>query len=177
MRGIEPINPEFRPAFRLDGQIDTFSLTWGINRRLDGELGIYVSRWTVTGGKATRVHPLALDPEGFLDHWIQLPWEEARVWARGEMVAWHTRLRQIPLGAAEITFVQPCPAADDSSERWEIGMEVDQRAGPNKELENLYVRVSRKTGIFYAEAVSSARGSDCPGMTRPKIRDFTLPVF
>jgi len=73
----EPLNEKFQPPFRLEVEDDWFAVTRGKERKLDREPGISIARYQVVGGKMTRIQPLALTPEDFLDEWVQLDWNDA----------------------------------------------------------------------------------------------------
>jgi len=63
----EPLNERFHPPFRLEVDDDWFAVTKGKQRKLDGEAGISIARYQVNGDELTRMQPLALTPEDFLD--------------------------------------------------------------------------------------------------------------
>ena len=82
--GRESISPFFKPPFRIHVDTDWFAVTRGKVRKLDGEPGIGISRYSVGDNQLSRMAPLALTPEDFLDQWVQLSWDDARRWTAPE---------------------------------------------------------------------------------------------
>ena len=93
----ETVNEKFEPLFRLELQDDWFAITRGKDRKLDGNPGVSIARYQVIGDNATRMQPLALDPEDFLDEWVQLDWNEAAHSSSQspELQKWHTTLNTL----------------------------------------------------------------------------------
>jgi len=80
--GREVVSRDFDPAFRLEAHEDWFAMTIGKTRKLDDEPGIEILRYTVSGKEATRIAPLALSPQDFLEQWSQSDWVQAKQWSK-----------------------------------------------------------------------------------------------
>jgi hypothetical protein len=158
-----------------------FALTWGGSRKLDGEPGVFISRFEIHPDRVLRIPPLALVPEDFLDQWIQLPWNEAKRWVEStkelDLSRWHEKLGTLSKDSAEINFVQPCPRKQSGVDTWLVGLWMDSRLNPSFKDENLYVTVRKQLGAFYVDSIDSTRPEGCPGNTRPPLRDLKLPLW
>jgi hypothetical protein len=90
----------FEWDYDLAVEADRFRVTFKGSQRLDTGILVrdYVRAFRVTGTKAERIGPLAKEPQGFIDEWIEQPWEIAKRWTihpeRPAMKAWHDRLKE-----------------------------------------------------------------------------------
>ena len=105
----EPLNEKFQPPFRLEVEDDWFAVTKGKERKLDGAPGISIDRYQVISDETTRMQPLALTPEDFLDEWVQSEWSIAAHWSSQSMdlPKWHSILYAL---AYDSTAVGRAPA-------------------------------------------------------------------
>jgi hypothetical protein len=128
---------------------------------------IHLERYAVAGDRVTRIPPLALVPQDFLDEWVNLSWEEAARWTEPtkmeEIRTWHKRLHwsQTRPYYSEFGFVQPCRHGNPS--RWQIGLEIDPEHRPGELPEEVFFTVVRKGGIFLLKDISTKRPPGCPG--------------
>jgi hypothetical protein len=169
----EPIINRFDAPFNVSADEDKFSMTLGKERRLDGQLGISISRFDVQGNQITRVPPLALSPEDFLDEWVRLDWGEVAPWSsesrRIDLKAWHLRLNGLVRDSTEFEFVQPCPKQGRDESTWLIGLWIDQQQNRNTPDGRLYISISERMGAFFIDGIERTRRPGCPGNTRPPI--------
>jgi hypothetical protein len=116
MNHREPLNTKFSPPFRLETEDDWFAVTRGKQRKLDGEPGVSITRYQITGDQIVRIQPLALTPDDFLDEWVQLDWSEASRWSgsQTDLSTWHSKLQALDSDSTEFEFVQPCPQGTES---------------------------------------------------------------
>lgn len=142
----EPLNEKFQPPFRLEVEDDWFAVTKGKERKLDGEPGISIDRYQVTTDETTRMQPLALTPEDFLDEWVQSEWSIAAHWSSQSMdlTKWHANLNALAYDSTEIEFVQPCREPSSADKVWLTGLWIDQKLNPNSENERLYIVVNER---------------------------------
>jgi hypothetical protein len=177
---LDPLDSKFDPPFDLRTEEDWFALTRGKTRKLDGEHGVSVARYEVDGERVTRIHPLALRPEDFLDEWVQLTWADAKHWSnkslQPNLQGWHSRLNGLENDSTEMRFVQPCPNQTGSDSRWMINLWIDQKLNPSVNEENFYVLVGERNGIYYVDGIHINRPSGCPGeMPVARLTDWKLP--
>jgi hypothetical protein len=177
----EPLNQKFEPPFRLQVEEDWFAVTRGRERKLDGEPGVSISRYEVLGEQITRLQPLALTPEDFLDEWVRLSSDEAVRWssksAEADLPKWHSRLNALANDSTEIEFVQPCPQQQNADKVWLAGLWIDQKLNPTTENERLYIVVSEKQHAFFIDSVGASHPAGCPGKTRQFVTNWTLPEW
>jgi len=175
----EPVDPKFHPPFRLQVDEDWFALTRGKERKLDGEPGVSIERYQISGDQISRLQPLALKPEDFLDEWVSLGWDEAARWstqsADADLQKWHSRINALANDSTEIEFVQPCPAPPSAYKVWLVGLWIDQKLNPTAEDERLYIVVSDRKRAFFVDSVQTSRPPGCPGKTRHFETSRTLP--
>jgi hypothetical protein len=179
---LDPLDSKFDPPFELRTEAEWFALTRGKTRKLDGEHGVSVARYEVDGDRVTRIHPLALRPEDFLDEWVQLSWNDARRWGdeskQSDLQAWHSKLNGLEYDSTEMRFVQPCPKLESSDSRWMIDLWIDRKLNPSVKEENLYVLVSERNGIYYVDGIHKNRPTGCPGeMPIAMLTDWRLPAW
>ena len=174
------INRKFDPPFRIRSEEDWFALTRGKQRKLDGESGVTISRYEISGQQVRRIHPLALTPEDFLDEWVQLSWDEAARWSsesnQPDLQRWHSLLNSLEFDSTELKVVQSCPRQEYSDSAWMIELWIDHQLNPSVEEEELYIQLSRKNGIYYIDGIHKNRPAGCPGNTPLQVlKDWKLP--
>jgi|HubBroStandDraft_6_1064221.scaffolds.fasta_scaffold235534_1 hypothetical protein len=180
--GRESIDSFFQPPFQIRTESDWFAVTHGKVRKLDGELGIAISRYDLSGPSSRRIAPLALTPENFLDQWAQLSWDDAKRWTKASsdssLQDWHSKLNSLTYASTEIESVRHCSGTDDSDQTWLIELSIDQRVNPAIKQETLYVDVARRGGNFLLEGVHESHPSECPGETALNlVIDHSLPSW
>jgi hypothetical protein len=181
LSGREKINPFFEPAFRIDVETDWFAVTQGKVRKLDGELGITISRYELTDHQVRRTPPLALLPEDFLDQWVQMSWDDAKRWTKPSdtgLQEWHSKLNGLESDSAEMESVHYCSGTDEGDQNWLVELSIDLRQNPSMGDENLYIEVAKRGGIFSLDAVHKTHPSGCTGKTPlALIVDHSLPSW
>jgi hypothetical protein len=169
----EPIDSNFDLPFKIAVDQDKFSIMLGMERRLDGETGISISRFDVQGDQASRVPPLALRPEDFLDEWVKRDWSEVALWsgnsAGKSLEEWHSTLNGLAPDSTEMEFVQICPRHGRDENSWLIGLRIDRQQNRNSLDEMLYVAIDEKMGAFYIDEIEKTRPAGCPGNTRASV--------
>jgi len=180
--GRESINPLFKPAFEIRVEKDWFALTQGKARKLDGQPGVVVFRYEVSDDQSRRVAPLALAPEDFLDHWIQLRWDDARRWSKASpdsgLQEWHLKLNNLEYDSAELESVRRCSGDEAGDQNWLIELSIDRSANPSMKQETLYIEVSKRDGNFLLDAIYETHPPGCSGRTPlMPVADHTLPSW
>jgi len=167
----EQLNDQFDAPFRITADQDKFSITLGKERRLDGGLGISISRFDVREDRVTRVPPFALSPEDFLDEWVRTGWSEVAPWTKvkDDLQVWHARLKALAYDSTEIEFVQPCPRREQGESAWLLGLWIDRKQNRNTQDERLYISISQRMGAYFVDAIERTRPTGCPGNTRPSM--------
>lgn len=175
----EPLNEKFKPPFRLEVEDDWFAVTKGKERKLDGEPGVSIARYQIIGDEMTRMQPLALTAEDFLDEWVQLDWSEAvhSSSQSSDLPKWHSILNALAYDSTEIEFVQPCREQREADKVWLAGLWIDQELNPNSENERLYIVVSERHHAFFVDSVNTTRPPGCPGKARPILTNWELPKW
>ena len=174
---------KFNVPFEITSNEDTFSISVGKERRLDGELGVSVFRFNVRGDQASRIAPLGFRPDDFLDEWVRADWSEVTPWtsaAKGaDLESWHTKLKNLAFDSTEIEFVQPCPKQGQEEGSWLLGLWIDQQQNRDTHDERLFISISQKMGAYFVDGIGKARPAGCPGNTRPAITppDTDLPIW
>ena len=144
---------------------------------------VHVQKYEVGGNRVTRVPPLALAPEDFLDEWVDMKWENAAPWVSGTGAAklqyWHGRLNRDGREKidTEFDFVQPCPAAE-SMVKWQIGLLLEgagEHDPPGDLPDELFFTITKRDGAFYLENVERERPPGCPGNALPHGGREALP--
>jgi hypothetical protein len=143
----------------------------------------HIQNYEVSGNRATRIAPLALAPEDFLDEWVGMKWEDASIWASSADVAklqhWHDRLsrdRREKIDT-EFDFVQPCKASEKTA-KWQIGLQLEgpgERDLPGDLPGELFFTIAKRDSAFYVESVDKERPPGCPGNTLPRGAREALP--
>jgi hypothetical protein len=143
------------------------------SQSLDGAIleRIHVQRYSVTDNRITRVPPIAVIPQDFVDEWVELPLEEARRWSNASAIdrieSWHSRLQQgtgNDFYFSEFEFVQPC---NEPPSKWQIGIRIDSKERQDKLPPELFFTVSNKDRAFYMMDISEKRAPGCPGEAYP----------
>jgi len=144
---------------------------------------VHAQKYEVKGNRVTRVPPLALAPEDFLDEWVEMKWESASTWVSSTDAAklqyWHNRLSKEARAKldTEFAFVQPCPAAENIS-KWQIGLQVEgtgEHDLPGDLPDELFFTISKRDGAFYVESIGKDRPPGCPGEALPRGARDPLP--
>jgi hypothetical protein len=144
---------------------------------------VHVQKYEVNGSHVTRVPPLALAPEDFLDEWVEMKWESASAWVSSTDAAklqyWHSRLSKEARAKldTEFAFVQPCPAAENIS-KWQIGLQLEgtgEHDLPGDLPDELFFNISKRDGTFYVESIGKDRPPGCPGEALPRGARDALP--
>ena len=178
----DKIYPQFDPAFRVDVETDWFAITEGKIRKLDGEPGVSILRYQLSGNQVQRMAPLALIPEDFLDQWVQMRWDDARSWTTAApataLQEWHAQLTSLEADSVEIESAHLCRATKNGDENWLVRLWIDQEQNPSTKDERLFVEVAKRSGIFYVNAVLRDPPSGCAGETpHIPLTDFALPLW
>ncbi len=144
---------------------------------------VHVQKYEVNGNRVTRVPPLALAPEDFLDEWVEMKWESASTWVSSTDAAklqyWHNRLSREGREKidTELTFVQRCPAAANIA-KWQIGLQLEgtgEHDLPGDLPDELFFTISKRDGAFYVESIGKDRPPGCPGEALPRGARDALP--
>jgi hypothetical protein len=160
--------------YKLDVGDAGFQVTYisYMNLDLTMLLRIHIDHYRIIGSRATRIAPLAEKPEGFLDEWIDLPWQEAVRWSDPSNAAalekWHARLaRSYDLQSldkhdygSQFEFSQPC---DKPPTRWQIGVSIDSLTRVDRLPEELYFTVTRQGEALFLQRIDTVRPPGCPG--------------
>lgn len=178
----EAIDQKFDPPFDLRAETDWFALTRGKQRKLDGEQGVSIARYEVNGEQIKRIHPLALNPEDFLDEWVQLNWDDASRWSNSslqpDLQAWHSKLSGLEFDSTEMRSVQPCPEQKGADSKWMIDLWIDQKLNPSVAEGQMYIVVSKRNSIYFVDGIHRNRPAGCPGETPvPIFVDKKLPQW
>jgi len=137
---------------------------------------VHDEKYEVQGDKVTRVPPLALAPEDFLDEWLDLKWEDAAPWMASSDTAklqyWHGRLSHEGREKidTEFDFVQSCPAVEHNP-KWQIGLQLESTGLhdlPGDLPDEIFFTVVKRDGVFYMESVDKDRPPGCPGNSLPR---------
>jgi hypothetical protein len=144
---------------------------------------VHVQKYEVSGNRVTRVPPLALAPEDFLDEWVEMKWENASTWVSSTDAAklqyWHGRLSRDGREKidTEFDFVQPCKAVEKTA-KWQIGLLLEgtgEHDLPGDLPEELFLTITKRDGAFYMESVARERPPGCPGNALPRGAREALP--
>jgi len=143
----------------------------------------HVRNYEVSGDRVTRIAPLALAPEDFLDEWVSLRWEDASNWTSSTDVAklqhWHDRLSRESNAKidTEFDFLQPCKASEKTA-KWQIGLQLEgagEHDLPGDLPAELFFTISKRDNAFYVDGVDKERPPGCPGNTLPRGAREALP--
>ena len=146
-----------------------FKIEFDGGQSLDTDVLIrkHIAVYQVKGDKVLRVPPFAFEPEGFLDEWFSLPWEEASKWIEpsaslDDVHEWHRRLhaeRSGPDSRFFTSFVYDPPACQETKGQWQIGIEFspDTEGGslPDGMPKEAYFTVVLKDGAYFLKSISA----------------------
>jgi len=144
---------------------------------------VHVRKYEVSGNQVTRIPPLALAPEDFLDEWVEMKWESASTWVSSSDAAklqyWHGRLSKDGREKldTEFDFVQPCKSVENVA-KWQIGLLLEgtgEHDLPGDLPDELFFTISKRDGAFYVEDVAKDRPPGCPGDALPRGARDALP--
>jgi hypothetical protein len=137
---------------------------------------VHIQKYDVSGNRVTRIPPLALAPEDFLDEWVGMKWETASTWVSSTDAAklqyWHGKLSKEGREKidTEFDFVQPCKSAENTS-KWQIGLQLEgtgEHDLPADLPDELFFTINKREGAFYLESVDKDRPPGCPGNALPR---------
>jgi hypothetical protein len=157
-------------TFELTSDASSFTLTFKSWFALDPRIHSrdYTRSFQVAGDHVTRLPPLGLRPQDFVDEWVHRPWQEAAPWVVNSNLEtlrdWHSKLQEHDY-YSEIEFVQPC---DKEPSRWQIGLLIEVEKGKEPLPGELFFGVIRKQGAYYLTDVSPTRPLGCPGEAFPE---------
>ncbi len=158
----------FTNGFRIS-QVAAQDLDVGILTR------IHVQNYSVIGDRVTRIPPIAVAPQDFLDEWIDLPWQEAARWSSAENLPelqdWHSRLQRTKERwyYSELHFVQLCEKTSRET-KWQIGLSIDSLESKKKPADlpdEVFFTIVGKGDDFILQFASANRPSGCPGKASP----------
>jgi hypothetical protein len=165
LSGEGSIFAEDESSFTLAAAVDSFRLEYPDTFQNDGGRFVrtHVFSYLIKASQATRVAPIALKPEEFVDEWMTLPWAEAVQWSSRANIEtirlWYDNLQPIERSASlgEVDFVKQC-----SDYQWQVGMSVWNPEDYRGQLpDKLYFTVSEKDGAYYMESVGSSENPFC----------------
>jgi hypothetical protein len=179
MNHREPLNTKFSPPFRLETEDDWFAVTRGKQRKLDGEPGVSITRYQITGDQIVRIQPLALTPDDFLDEWVQLGWSEASRWSgsQTDLSTWHSKLQALDSDSTEFEFVQPCPQEPRADKQWLAGLWIDQKLNPASAEKRVFIVLREQNHSFFVDSIGTTRPAGCPGKARRIGVSLELPEW
>ena len=161
--------------YTLTIQKNGFAITNEDSQSLDSGILIrtHIHKYRVEANSVTRIPPLALAPEDFLDEWIGLKWEEASRWVLSSDISgvqeWQVLLHRGEEGGrefyTEFDFVQPCPASGHDL-RWQIGLNLEgsgEAQLPEDLPDELFITVVKQGAAYYLESLTTHRAPGCPG--------------
>ncbi len=150
---------------------DTFTLSYDGSMILDAGIDSrrHVAKYQITESGVTRVPPVALLPQDFVDEWIQLPWSQASLWNRSGDVArvqeWHDRIRTAKAASvySKLDFVQQCGEANN----WQVALAITLAGGIKSLSDDVYFSVSKEDDSYVVTDIRSVRPRGCPGESVP----------
>lgn len=155
IQGSDDIFVEVDEPILIKTTADSFQINY--EGEFHNDMGIltraHVVSYKIDGNSATKVAPIALKPEDFVDEWMTLPWKAASRWSSiaslPALKQWHDYLSPAESGTSlgEVAGVTEC-----SSEVWEVVMELDTPEKYSYPLpEKIYFTVSKKSGEYRME--------------------------
>ena len=150
--------------WKLRTDPDTAQVTWTSSFSLDAGILVrqHVARYRIDQSSATRVPPVALYPEDFVDEWSQRPWDEAKEWTAPEALddaqAIHKWLHDSKF-YTNTEFLQSCPIPD----HWQLGFTIEGENDQKPPLQHLYFDVSSDGDVFRLDRIAGTRAPGCPG--------------
>ena len=155
-------------------QPENFRIEFDAQQGLDAGVLLrkHIVAYQVTGDRVSREPPLAAEPEGFLDEWIDLPWEEAARWsepsAPPELREWQEWLhaeRAAKDSPFSHNFAFGPPACEVEQGRWQIGIEfspfAEDASLPPEMPGAIYFTVALKDDAYVLENVSASSVPQC----------------
>ncbi len=163
--------------FKLKTTPGTVSLSFVAQQSLDFDvlLRMHLLNFRISGDAVTRIDPVALHPQDFLDEWFQLPWSDASKSVEhtheNQAHSWTQWKKTAAPKFSSLRFVQPCET-ETPAKRWVVGIDWGETETVQK---SLYFKMSRTNGAFRIFSVSEIRPSGCPGESQPDYEpDLTL---
>jgi hypothetical protein len=163
--------------FKLKTTPGTVSLSFVAQQSLDFDvlLRMHLLNFRISGDAVTRIDPVALHPQDFLDEWFQLPWSDASKSVEhtheNQAHSWTQWKKTAAPKFSSLRFVQPCET-ETPGKRWVVGIDWGETETVKK---SLYFKMSRTNGAFRIFSVSEIRPSGCPGESQPDYEpDLTL---
>jgi hypothetical protein len=162
--------------WRLTADATVAQIEWPSLFQLDGSILIraHVERYQVTADSVTRVHPVALFPEDFVDEWAQQPWDKAKEWVAPEALADAEEIHKWigdPGYAMTMDFLQSCPIPD----HWQIALTVEAAQEKHPPMQHVFVDVSKDGDVFRLDRIANDRAPGCPGTEFLPQRPHSLP--
>ena len=165
-------------VFDLSVRKDGFQTKHAGSQSLDAGLLTrdHVENYSLSGNRVRRIPPFAFRPEDFLDEWLDMPWEDAKVWVRAgktpDAQTWRAKLemRHSARFTTEFDFVQPCPPTPGVS-RWQIGLLLEKLGTPvlpANTPNEVFFEISKTGDKFFVDDVATTRPTGCPGNKRPQ---------
>ncbi len=117
----------------------------------------YVLHYRIDASGVSRIDPVALQPQDFVQEWINQPWSEMESRSASSLVKWHARFHSdTELFFGDFDFAQPCSKRPGYTQ---VAVEAEPRA--------VYFLVKDKGGHSYEMSdISFDRQSGCPGETQ-----------
>jgi hypothetical protein len=167
----EVLGADSEMSYGLVVESDRFQITARKPRRLDNVPGNVILRYDVNGNRAQRTAPLAETAEDFLDQWVQLPWDEARRWAKAgpSLEELHFRLNKLAPDSAEIESLQRCTESDGDGSAWVMKLWIDKHGNEMNRDKTKYIEISLNDGIYRVEAAYDSPPKSCPGEYLPYV--------
>ena len=148
------------PFYRLTADAGRVALAFNARQGLDVDILVREHIWMYAVGErtASRRVPLARQPEGFVDEWLALPWDEAVRWSdpsRPELERWHATAQQwtdkMYTGISEVR--------SRGRNRWEVEVYLEPSEAseepPPTPAQSLVFTVIRRHDAFVLQGVES----------------------
>jgi hypothetical protein len=162
--------------WKLKADADVAQIEWPSLFKLDGNILIraHVARYQLTGDAPTRIQPVALYPEDFVDEWAQQPWDKVKDWVASEALADAEPIHKW-ISSSEffttIDFLQSCPIPD----HWQLGLTVEATHETRPPMPHVFVDVSKDGDTFRLDRIANDRAPGCPGTDFLPQRPHSLP--
>jgi hypothetical protein len=158
----------FQWDYELTVEQDRFRVSFQGSQRLDAGILVrdYIRAFRVTGTKAERIGPLAKEPQGFIDEWIEQPWEIAMRWTlhpeRPAMKAWHDRIKERKEDiSTSFDFLRTC-----GPNRSQVTLDLDPDPKSPSLPRVLYFTVRSVGDDFRMERIDVSGKAECVGAER-----------
>ncbi len=154
-------------------QPESFQIVFDGGQELDTDILVrkHTVAYRVAGDQISRVPPFASEPEGFLDEWCHLPWEEAAKWVEPSALVglhkWHERLRSWHSEKDPSFFTQFVYDSECETEKgpWQVGIEFSPNSKgaslPVGMPQQIYFSVALKGGAYLLVGVSGSAMPKC----------------